>query len=418
MRSGRLALLGGVTVAIALVLALLAAEIAYRGWIYASNQETFTRLAQGKGVAIGVYDRSHWEYHARHGFRYPPGRRIAYSHIQEGRLAGCAIVDSINERGNIGPIRGDYDSADLKLLVFGDSFPAFISQGMTFPAKLQDELSERTGRTAHVVNFGRDGTGILQIVDLAADMIEEWQPDLAVITFTTDDLSRVRIWRAVTEIDGQPRVLTTTRPDPAPTLATGADTYLLEPRADAEWCRTVTEAGGTDPLVDDLIRRHAGMAAQAGYTLSNLTDPTRSFLLSRLLYGEPFADRRAFRVPRLDLRDFREDEGFRRAMARIRNSGIPFVLVHLPIYPEVVGGMAPRFQRQDEALWESLAEAAGQPIASVLDVWPQSLPAPERMKNSPTDYHPSLFGMKLYADGIAAILERRGMLPPAAAENP
>lgn len=418
MKPRRMALFATITVAMALALALLAAEIAYRGWIYVSNQQTFTRLAQGKGLAIGVYDRSHWEFDARHGFRYPPGRRIAYSHIQEGRLAGCAVVDSINARGNIGPIRGDYASAELKVLVFGDSFPAFIQEGMTFPAKLQDELAARTGGDVHVVNFGRDGTGILQIVDLAADMIEEWRPDLAVITFTTDDLGRVRIWRAVTEINGRLRVLTTTRPDPAPTLANGTDTYLLEPRADERWCREATERGGEDPLVAELIERHSRMAAQAGYTLSNLMDPTRSFLLARLMYGEPFADRRTFRIPRLDLDDYRADEGFRHSMARIRASGVPFILVHLPIYPEVVDEPGPIFQRNDRALWNSLEAAAGQPVASVLEVWPQDLQEPERMNNSPTDYHPSLFGMALYARGIADLLEMRDLLPPDQAENP
>ncbi|MFC3230498.1 SGNH/GDSL hydrolase family protein [Marinibaculum pumilum] len=411
MSRRRTAALAAATIAIAVLFSALAAEIAYRGWIYLSNQQNFARLAQGEGLTIGVYDRSHWEYDARHGFRYPPGRKIAYSHIQHGRLTGCAMLDTINARGNIGPIRGDYDSADLKVLVFGDSFPAFIRDGMTFPAKLQDELAARTGEDVHVVNFGRDGTGILQIVDLAADRIAEWRPDLAVITFTTDDLSRVRIWRAVTEIDGQPRVLTTTEPDPSPTPESGADTYLLEPRADAAWCQETVAKGGEGPLVDSLIERYGKLAQQANYTMGGLTDPTRSFLLSRLLYGDPFADGARFQVPRLRIDDFMEDPGFRDSIARIRDSGVPFVLVHLPIYPEVTDGMAPQFRGPDAALWDSLEAAAGQKVRSLLSVWPEDLEDPARINNAPTDYHPSPFGMQVIATAIADILQRDGLLP-------
>ncbi len=410
MRRRRTMFLAAFTMALSTLAALLAAEIAYRGWIYLSNQQNFTRMAQGEGLAIGVYDRSHWEYDTAHGFRYPPGRKIAYSHIQGGRLSGCAVLDTINARGNIGPIRGDYDSAELKVAVFGDSFPAFIRDGMTFPALLQDELAARTGQNVHVLNFGRDGTGILQIVEMAADKIAEWRPDLAVITFTTDDLSRVRIWRAVTEIDGSPRVLTTTRPDPAPTLATGTDTYLVEPRADAAWCRETLARGGEGPLVDSLIARYRQMAQQANYTYAGLADPTRSFLLARLLYGDPFADGPVFRIPRLQLTDFRDDPGFRAAMERIRQSGVPFVLVHLPIYPEVTQGMAPQLRRNDAALWRSLEAAAGQAVRSLLSAWPAELDDPARMNNSPTDYHPSPFGMQVIAGAIADILQRDGLV--------
>ena len=406
----RTMVLAAITMALATILALLAAELAYRGWIYLSNQQNFTRMAQGEGLAIGVYDRSHWEYDAVHGFRYPPGRKIAYSHIQGGRLTGCAQLDTINARGNIGPIRGDYDSAALKVAVFGDSFPAFIRDGMTFPAMLQDELSARTGQSVHVLNFGRDGTGILQIVEMAADMIAEWRPDLAVITFTTDDLSRVRIWRAVTEIGGAMRVLTTTRPDPSPTLETGADTYLVEPRADAAWCQDTLARGGKDPLVDSLIARYAAMAQQANYTYAGLADPLHSFLLARLLYGDPFADGPVFSIPRLQLADFRDDPGFRAAMARIRDSGVPFVLVHLPIYPEVTQGMAPQLHRNDAALWRSLEAAAGQKVHSLLSVWPADIGDPARINNSPTDYHPSPFGMTVIAGAIADILQRDGLV--------
>jgi len=74
--------------------------------------------------------------------------------------------------------------------VFGDSWAAFQQENRNWPLFLQDVLEARLGKKVHVVNFGRDGYGILQMFDLAATKIVEWKPDLVLFTFITDDLSR------------------------------------------------------------------------------------------------------------------------------------------------------------------------------------------------------------------------------------
>ncbi len=408
MRPGRSALLAVIVVVLAAAAGFLAMEAGYRTWVWASQPSSLPKAATGDRIDIGVYDRSHWEYDPDYGFRYPPGRRIAYTHIVTDRVTRCATVDTINARGNIGPIRGDYDSAGLKVALFGDSFPAFIQDGTTFPALLQDRLEAATGEDVHVLNFGRDGTGILQILDLAAGMVAEWQPDLAVITFITDDLRRVRIWRTVTERDGETRVLTTTTPDPDPPLEAAADTYVVDARATGEWCRQTLAAGGQSPLVDRLAERYRNIAKGALHTSDGILDLGHSFLLSRILYGNPFLTEPRFRVPKLDLDDFRDDPGFRAAVDRLQASGVPVVLVHLPIYPEVLAGEI-QFRGSDRALWDSLEAAFGQPIDSLLPHWPD-LPDPAVMNASPQDYHPSPTGMAIIADGIRQVLRDRGAL--------
>ena len=95
---------------------------------------------------------------------------------------------------NIGPIEGTYEDAEFRVLVLGDSWSAFTnrtSPGLIF---LKD-LEELLGVNVEVVNFSRDGYGILQMFDLAADVIDVWEPDLTVFAFITNDLARVRTWR-------------------------------------------------------------------------------------------------------------------------------------------------------------------------------------------------------------------------------
>ena len=59
----------------------------------------------------------------------------------DGTVAGCETINSINERGNIGPIEGDYEQAALKIAVFGDSWAAFHVDGMTWTDIFQREMT-------------------------------------------------------------------------------------------------------------------------------------------------------------------------------------------------------------------------------------------------------------------------------------
>ncbi|MFN0044488.1 MAG: hypothetical protein ACKVSF_14900, partial [Alphaproteobacteria bacterium] len=292
----------GLMIVFGLSVGALLSELALRGYLVVMDAQRMRTIMQAATSYpnIGVYGASHWEFDKEFGFVYPAGRKIPQSNIAGDRIVSCDVIRSIDERGNIGHHPGSWETAEIRILVFGDSFPAFYANGQTFPIKLQAELEQRTGKRVHILNFGRDGTGVLQHWRLAAAMIEQWQPDLAIFTFTTDDLDRARIWRTVTRIDGEPRILTSVTPDPDPPIEVAQDTFVYEPRATYEWCQAALKNDGRDPLVADLVFKQRRMIRENGYDISGPYSLTHSFLLAALRHGNPYASghRETFTIPR------------------------------------------------------------------------------------------------------------------------
>ncbi|MEQ8346448.1 MAG: SGNH/GDSL hydrolase family protein [Sneathiellaceae bacterium] len=404
------ALLLGLSVIVGLVLV----ESTYRVYLWVASPRPATVLAEGEAPpSYSFYDRSHWEYDERFGFRYPPGRKLLIGSVADGRLTSCDQIDTINARGNIGPIRGAYDDAALKILLFGDSFPAFITDGETFPSRLQTVLRDKAGIDAQVVNFGRDGTGILQMFDLAAAMVPEWKPDLVIVTFISDDLDRVRIWRTPTWVGGEPRLLVTDRPDPDPDLGHATDAFILFPEADRDWCDRTLANGGISPELEALNGRFLRMRRNARQALPDYLALNHSFVLSRILKGNAFADTSSggpWNLPRVRLTDYRDDAGFVKALQALRDTGVPLLLIHLPIAPELAEGEAMLLGNQ-EALWKSLEAATGQQVHRLADHIDPPLADPMAMSHKATDHHPSPFGMQVYANAIARIMAQEGILP-------
>ena len=77
-----------------------------------------------------------------------------------------------------------------------------------------------------VINFGRDSYGMLQMFHLANAMTKEFKPDLIIIAFITNDLTRARFWRTVNYIKGEKRLLTTTQPICKAALRNSIDTTM------------------------------------------------------------------------------------------------------------------------------------------------------------------------------------------------
>lgn len=400
--------------AVSVGIGLVLVEGGYRLYLWATTPPPAPIAVEGPAPTYSFYNRSHWEFDREFGYRYPPGRRLLHGSVTDGRLSTCDEIDTINARGNIGPIRGDYDSAELKILLFGDSFPAFITDGETFPSILQTVLRDQAGVDAHVVNFGRDGTGVLQMFDLAAAMVPEWKPDLVIVTFISDDLDRVRIWRTVTEVDGEPRILVTDHPDPRPGLERAADAFVLFPEASRDWCDATLAAGGTAPELDALNQRYLRMRAHAVRPRPDYLTLGHSFTLGRVLTGNPFETvrqaGRPWSLPRVALRDYRDDPGFVAAMRALEESGVPMLLIHLPIAPELMEGQPMLLGFQQE-LWRSLEAATGQRSHRLADHIVPPLDDPLAMSHQPTDHHPSPFGMRVYAHAITRILAAEGVLP-------
>jgi hypothetical protein len=380
-------------------------EAAYRAYLlHVASPERFTRKPPG---AIGVYGKPFWIYDEQFGYVYPKGESIPIATIAENKVVLCSRFSDFNEQGNVGKVFGDYDTADLKILVFGDSFTATVHDGDTWPNLLQRRLSERLNKTVNVVNFGRDGYGVLQMLDLAAAKIREWKPDLAIVAFITNDLQRVRIWRTITRVNGNWRYLVSPQPSPHPDPRIAYDTGLYDPDATEDYCEAAKATGKSDSLIERAFATYARGVAVGGNRAASPYTLRHSYLLARLRHGDPFKGMsNFFAFPVVQLTSYGQDKRFMEDLEAIRQSGAPLVLMHLAFYPEIKDGTEYVANYAEAALLESLEKVTGQSVLKTTDHIPMPLPDPERMNISPDNYHPSPWGIGLYADAVAEALIR------------
>lgn len=320
----------------------------------------------------------------------------------------------INERGNSGRIRGNYEDAELKVLVFGDSVtqrPRKDERGeyMTWPNFLQDHLEQSLTTSTHVVNFARDGYGLLQMFDLAAAKVPEWKPDLFIIAFISDDITRDRFWRSVTTIDGRRRIMVSRTPDLEPNWETAAEAFLLEPQATAEWCEHLLESGAID---DPLVEEMEDAVIDGRRRISLLADPlsfTKSFVLEQIMHGSPYHSTfnrpGPSQMPRHTLSSFELDERLKKKVRILKDSGIPYVIIHLAGYFELQDGSEYRDKKNHRKLIQSLEKLTGTKIHGTLDNIDVSEFDIEKIPTDPKgDRHPSLYDHQFYARSVLNVL--------------
>jgi hypothetical protein len=397
------------------------AEVAYRARLYLSEPDTFrTAAADSSLPSFGVLDKSLWEFDRRFGYVYPPGRSVGLTLLDRGKVVGCRRLPPVNREGNIGDIKGDYAAADLKVVVFGDSFTATQDSGVTWPNVLQDRLSDRLHRKVRVVNFGRDGYSLLQMFDLAAVKVPEWKPDLVIVAFITDDLNRARFWRTAIDVAGEERVLTTIDPTPNPRLDRAADTFILDRKATFDWCNRMRQSGARDSIVEEIEARYRDALLRSAAQPAGLSNrPSlftlrHAYLYDRIRYGDAFHSIRTrfgpSQNPRITYDDYRVDGRLAEAIRLLAASHIPYVIVHLPYYPELRKGREYVLQPQQSNLLKSLEQVTEHRVIGLRDLMPLPRDRLDTMNMSATNFHPSLFGMRLYGAGVAEALIRRGLV--------
>jgi hypothetical protein len=96
------------------------------------------------------------------------------------------------------------------------------------------------------------------------------------------------------------------------------------------------------------------------------------------------------------------------AIATLEQSGVPYLLVHLPFYPEVKTGeeysspMAARVAQE-------IGHLSKRPVHALLKHIQLPIPDPERMNHSAENMHPSTWGMQMYAAAVSAIILKSGI---------
>ncbi len=389
----------------------LISEVGFRLFLLQKSPQSFIANDE-KRPNVWFLSEPRWVFHEDYGYEYGVNK-VHGGSSSSGEVTSCWSWP-VNSRGNMGLIEGDYHSADLKIAVFGDSFTAQIDtgydpRGITWPDFLQSNLEKKLDKKVHVLNFGRDGTGILHMSDLAADMVAKWVPDVVIFAFITDDLTRARFWRTATKVDGRDRMFTTTVPEKNPPLEKSADTAILHYGANQEWCEKTL---GTGVSSDPILLEMEATVNEAKARLTGLADPydmKNSFLFDKLVNGSAFFHTKKFtrasQNPRHTMTDFSQDKRFVENVKAIRESGARLILLHLAVYEELVSGNEYLLDKQQQQLLNSLETQFESKIRESIVV---KMPAKgyETIKRSANDSHPSVTGMQFYAEAAAIALTK------------
>jgi hypothetical protein len=383
------------------------AESAYRGQAFLRDERIYWRAPRVEQLPpISAVSRSLWTYNPDEGFQYADRTNIFGTTIQDGKIISCGTVGSINKDGSPGVTEGDYDSAAVKIAIFGDSFTVTVDDKNTsWPNRLQELLQSKLGTSVHVLNLARDGTGIVQAFDVAAVSVDHYRPDLMIFAFNSSQVGAHRIWRMETVIDGEPRILTSLINTPNPDIKNRAitfDTMLMQPKMDAAWCAKFKDGGELDEVGKEVVSKYLRFRPER-YPLWTLR---RSFLWHKIVHGNPFYE--GARAAKWNAETITEDAKLKAAIAHLKLAGVPIILVHLPIAPEIKAGK--EFQIEASAqIAAAISAMAGKPIYGLLNYLPP-MAEPDEMSMSATNTHPSKLGIEMYAAAVTALLTKEGYL--------
>src|SRR5262249_48708543 len=215
-----------------------------------------------------------------------------------------------------------------------------------------------------------------------------------------------RWWTHEAVIDGRTRSQMSPRPDGFDDPRTTNDEDVVDRRATEEWCQRELRAGEQDTVVKDSVAFHRAYLRSKGIAF----DPfslTKSYLIEAAwstFFGRPFYTQTAFSLmPRVTAAEFVADPGYRDAVKKLKKSGVPVVLVHLPNKAEILVGR-PFRGREAEAVWTHLEQALGTRSATPAEL-PTRPPPPVTIDLQPNNAHPNLDGIKFYGQYVATVLE-------------
>ena len=83
----------------------------------------------------------------------------------------------------------------------------------------------------------------------------------------------------------------------------------------------------------------------------------------------------------------------------------------MAFYPEVLKGQEYIVSKQENKLLDSLRATTDFEVIETLTNVKETITEPEKLNSSPTNFHPSLWGMHLYSSALISGLEKINLLP-------
>ena len=392
---------------LSIIFTMAFSEIAYRLYL-------MQKISVGKESEItedalnySAVDDVLTEFNLEFGYSYVANKSNNGVLVHNGYPVMCNQA-TINELGNTNRIKGNYEDATVKILVFGDSFTANTNlNGITWPDLLQDELEAKFNQDVNVINFGRGAYGILQMFDLARTKVEELKPDLVIFAFITSDLVRARFWRTVNFINGEKRDFVMTEPSEEADLKKSIDSTLVNSMITREWCEDMLVASHKEDALLKALNEEFIQRKREHYDPVEFNSLTTSFIFNRIVHNDPFRGFIPSLIPRYSENSYAADSRFIQNVNHINQSNIPYYIIHLPTYGDLKAGEY-ELGEQERALFESFQEVTGKQIINFIEYAPShdsnNLEDLEKLFMSPYDRHPSLQGIRFYAEVIGEIL--------------
>jgi hypothetical protein len=194
-------LLNSVLVIASIAISYLAIEAGYRIYLFKHIRDQVTdRLVQM--VHVGASGDSRWTFDPVVGYRYTPNKTWEFN------TKALQARYSVNGYGLIAndidpsayPVEKPADEYRIALL--GDSMVAGVDNNLRMSDLVQDYLNRSPawrafvgGKFTRVINFGMDGTGLVQWAPNYEFRARQFSPDLVIVNFILDDIMRRFVFR-------------------------------------------------------------------------------------------------------------------------------------------------------------------------------------------------------------------------------
>ena len=394
---------------------LLAAELGCRSYSYLTGGPVAALARQSPVAGFVFVSDDPWQFDRTQGFVGRPGLRYLIGSAT-GLDVGCSeLPASLWPGGDLGP---SWDSAELRIALFGvdDAVQQPDWNRRPWPRILAEELSRRLGRRVEVASYSRPQVGPLQALVLAADRAPAIKSHLVVLAPSTGTLSLDFTYRSVGRIEGASVPVASHSPQVNEAPEVGAPVgAIVNPRVTKAWCDEMQSArrGGVpgllrfDSVLAELQNQANVASLLAGRSLvSDWLSPRPALLPLLHLQAPRFV--RVKEVARLLPRylsnpDLGRDRRATTAMTTLRSAGIPVVVLHSPVLPEllerkVLLKYAGVPQSYLDALVASLEGLTGHRLLRMTDVLDRDVTAEaSRIVNSPQgDWQLRVAGTELY----------------------
>ncbi|MEO6151419.1 MAG: SGNH/GDSL hydrolase family protein [Mucilaginibacter sp.] len=387
------------------VLALFSAEWGYRIFIKRKFDKIIALELEEVPCNYRVSASVHVENDSKYGEHPKANHTCWFTNVTNGKVTkGTTIFVSNNDKLDGRATLSEYKKAEYKILAFGDSYTHWNQDGDTWPDILQKNLNALKGKNVVVLNYARGAYGLLQMLDLAADKVDELKPDMVIFSVGRGNIANDRWWSYETKQDDYTRWILSSKNGEGNAYWYTNDLAQVTAGTTAQWCEKQIES--PDPNDPVLKKANAQFLAMNEKKVKQqyyipLFSWDHSYLLNRICGKSQFPSK-GF-IPQLKVNDFGADVKTANNIKRIKAAKVPVMMVYIPSIEEIKNKRdSIYYDKHKQELLVSLEKRIGKPFHFIQREYTCALP--EVIDLRPFDLHPNHDGLQFYANAITPMV--------------